>query len=119
MCVVGYLAMGHIFAGMNLSPDVEEYCVEYLSRYLIFTVPILLMNNFTLYMIASEKSALSFICSVTGGVLNMVLDYVLIVWFGMGIGGAAIATGLGYSVTAAVGLVVFARKKSLLHLPEH
>ena len=115
MCVVGYLAMGHIFAGMNLSPDVEGYCVEYLSRYLIFTVPILLMNNFTLYMIASEKAALSFICSVTGGVLNMVLDYVLIVWFGMGIGGAAIATGLGYSVTAAVGLFVFARKKSLLH----
>ena len=102
MCAVGYLAMGHIFAGMNLSADVEGYCVEYLSRYLIFTVPILLMNNFTLYMIASEKAALSFICSVTGGVLNMVLDYVLIVWFGMGIGGAAIATGLGYSVTAAV-----------------
>ena len=32
MCVVGYLAMGHIFAGMNLSPDVEEYCVESLSQ---------------------------------------------------------------------------------------
>ena len=48
MCTVGYLAMDHIFAGMNLSADVEGYCVEYLSRYLVFTVPILLMNNFTL-----------------------------------------------------------------------
>ncbi len=115
MCTVGYLAMDHIFAGMNLSADVEGYCVEYLSRYLVFTVPILLMNNFTLYMIASEKATLSLICSVTGGVLNMVLDYVFIAGFGMGISGAAIATGLGYSVTAVVGLFVFSQKKSLLH----
>ncbi len=115
MCVVGYLAMDHIFAGMNLSADVEGYCVEYLSRYLVFTVPILLMNNFTLYMIASEKASLSLVCSVTGGVLNMALDYVFIAGFDMGIRGAAIATGLGYSVTAVAGLFVFSRKKSLLH----
>ena len=115
MCMLGYLAMGSIFGGMNLSLDVERYCVEYLSRYLLFTVPILLMNNFTLYMIASEKASLSFICSVAGGVLNMVLDYVFIAGFHMGIGGAAVATGLGYSVTAVVGLFVFARKNSLLH----
>ena len=115
MCVAGYMATGRIFAGMNLSADVERYCVEYLSRYLLFTIPILLMNNFTLYMIASEKAALSLVCSVAGGVLNMVLDYVLIAVFDMGISGAAIATGLGYSVTAVVGLFVFSRKKSLLH----
>ena len=115
MCTIGYPAMDHIFAGVNLSADVEGYCVEYLSRYLVFTVPILLMNNFTLYMIASEKANLSLVCSVTGGVLNMVLDYVFIAAFDMGISGAAIATGLGYSVTAVVGLFVFSQKKSLLH----
>ncbi len=115
MCAAGYLAIDHIFAGMHLSVAVERYCVEYLSRYLVFTVPILLMNNFTLYMIASEKANLSLVCSVAGGVLNMVLDYVLIAGLGLGIGGAAIATGLGYSVTAVAGLFVFSRKKSLLH----
>ena len=115
MCGAGYLAMDHIFAGMKLSAQVEGYCVEYLSRYLIFTVPILLMNNFTLYMIASEKAGLSLVCSVAGGVLNMALDYALIAVFDMGIGGAAVATGLGYSVTAVAGLFVFSRKKSLLH----
>ncbi len=115
MCIVGYLIMDSIFAGMNLSADVEAYCIKYLSRYLIFTVPILLMNNFTLYMIASEKANLSLICSVIGGVLNMVLDYVFIAVFDMGISGTAIATGLGYSVTAVVGLFIFSQKKSLLH----
>lgn len=115
MCGLGYLAMGHIFVGMKLSLDVEEYCIEYLSHYLLFTVPILLMNNFTLYMIASEKATLSLVCSVAGGVLNMVLDYVFIAIFHMGISGAAIATGIGYSVTAVVGLLVFSQKKYLLH----
>ena len=115
MSGLGYLLMDGIFAGMSLSPEVEGYCVEYLSRYLIFTIPILLMNNFTLYMIASEKAALSLVCSVTGGVLNMVLDYVFIAVLSMGISGAAIATGLGYSVTAVVGFFVFSSKKSLLH----
>ena len=86
MCALGYLLMNCIFAGMNLSPDVEGYCVAYLSRYLLFTVPILLMNNFTLYMIASEKATLSLICSVAGGVLNMVLDYVFLALSDMGIG---------------------------------
>ena len=115
MCVLGYALMGSVFSRMGLSAEVMDYCISYLSRYLLFAVPILLMNNFTLYMIAAEKADLSLICSVAGGVLNMILDYVFIALFDMGIGGAAVATGLGYSVTAVAGLFVFARKKSLLH----
>lgn len=115
MSVLGYLIMDGIFKSMKLSLAVFSYCHDYLNHYLIFTIPILLMNNFTLYMIAAGKSGLSMVCSIAGGVLNMVLDYVLIAVFDMGIAGAAIATGLGYSVTAAVGIVLFFQKNSLLH----
>ena len=45
----------------------------------------------------------------------MALDYVFIAGVDWGISGAAVATGLGYSVTAVVGFAVFVRKKSLLH----
>lgn len=115
MCGAGYMLMDKIFAGMGLSREVTGYCTEYLGRYLLFTVPVLLMNNFTLYMIASGKANLSLICSVAGGVLNIILDYIFIGIFNMGIGGAAVATGLGYSVTAVTGIFVFSRKKNLLH----
>lgn len=115
MSALGYLVMDRIFTGMSLSPAVFTFCHTYLSRYLLFTIPILLMNNFTLYMIAAGKSALSMACSIAGGVLNMALDYVFIAVFGMGIAGAAVATGLGYSVTAVVGLFIFSGKNSLLH----
>ena len=115
MTVLGYSLMETVLGSMGLSVEVAGYCASYLGRYLFFTVPILLMNNFTLYMIASEKATLSLICSVSGGVLNIALDYVFIGILKMGISGAAIATGLGYSVTAVVGLFVFSSKKSLLH----
>ena len=115
MCGLGYLFMGKIFGSMSLSPEVSAYCWEYLSRYLLFTVPILLMNNFTLYMIAAGKASLSLFCSIAGGLTNIVLDYLFIAVFRWGIGGAAVATGLGYSITAIVGLLVFSNRNSLLH----
>lgn len=115
MCGMGRLFMDNIFESFSLSPQVFQYCHDYLSFYLLFTVPILLMNNFTLYMIASNQSTLSLICSVAGGVLNMILDYLFIAVFDLGISGAAIATGLGYSITAVVGLIVFSNPKNYLH----
>lgn len=115
MCSFGFLFMDSILGSMSLSVVVTAYCQEYLSRYLLFTIPILLMNNFTLYMIAANKSTLSLVCSVSGGIINLVLDYLFIAVFQMRISGAAIATGVGYSVTAVVGLIVFSNKNSLLH----
>lgn len=115
MWIVGYFCMNLIFNNMQVSEEVLYHSKSYLSYYLIFTVPILLMNNFSLYLIAAGKSTISFICSVAGGVVNIVLDYVLIRVFQMGTSGAAIATGLGYSVTAVVGCIVFCNKKNLLH----
>ncbi len=115
MSCLGYFVMDTVFESMALSPKVFSYCRLYLSRYLMFTIPVLLMNNFTLYMIAAGKSAFSMICSIAGGILNIVLDYVFIAILDMGIAGAAIATGTGYSVTAAAGVVMFSNKNRMLH----
>lgn len=115
MCFAGYACMNFVFSHMNVSAEVLHYSQEYLGYYLLFTVPILLMNNFSLYLIASAKASISFICSVAGGIVNIVLDYLFIKIIGMGIKGAAIATGLGYSVTMIVGFFIFWSKKNLLH----
>lgn len=115
MCVIGYTCMNLVLSCMDVSTEVLRYSQDYLGHYLIFTIPILLMNNFSLYLIASGKSSISFICSIAGGFVNIILDYVFIKIAGMGTSGAAIATGLGYSVTTVVGFVVFAKKNNLLH----
>ena len=115
MMALGYAFMDGLLGAMGLSPRVFAYCHDYLSGYLVFTIPILLMYNFSLYLIAADRSKLSLACTVAGGVTNIALDYALIGLLDLGIQGAAIATGLGYSITAAVGLLVFRRKDSLLH----
>ena len=101
MMVLGYVLMDRLLGTMGLSQEVFGYCRTYLRGYLIFTIPILLMYNFSLYLIAADKSRLSLICTAAGGVTNIILDYVFIALLDMGILGAAIATGLGYSITAA------------------
>ncbi|MCI8465455.1 MAG: MATE family efflux transporter [Lachnospiraceae bacterium] len=115
MMTLGYSLMDKLLAAMDLSPEIFSYCRAYLSNYLIFTIPILLMYNFSLYLIAADKSRLSLICTIAGGVANIILDYLFISLAGLGIRGAAVATGLGYSITAVVGFLVFCRKKNLLH----
>ncbi|WP_300755051.1 MATE family efflux transporter [uncultured Oscillibacter sp.] len=115
MMALSYGLMDVLLGSMGLSPEVFGYCHAYLSDYLLFTIPILLMYNFSLYLIAADRSRLSLICTVAGGVSNIVLDYVLIAMAGLGIRGAAVATGLGYSLTAAAGLLVFRKRDSLLH----
>lgn len=115
MMVGGYLFVDTMLDTMDLSLEVYIYCKAYITRYLIFTIPILLMYNFSLYMIAADKSKLSLICSIAGGLTNIVLDYLFIAVFDMGIAGAAIATGTGYSITAIAGIIVFSNKKNLLH----
>ena len=57
MTMLGYSLMETIFGSMGLSPEVAGCCTAYLSRYLLFTIPILLMNNFTLYMIEIGRAS--------------------------------------------------------------
>lgn len=113
--ILGYILTKSVILNLNVSPEVLNFAKEYIGYVLIFTIPTFLNVNFSVYLIASEKANLSFICSIVGGVTNIVLDYIFLSVFNMGIKGAAIATGIGYSVTAVVGLIVFTNKTNLLH----
>lgn len=115
LCALGYALMKFMLSIMSLSTEVLNYSKEYLGYYLLFTIPILLSSNFSIYLIAAEKATISFICSVAGGVTNIIFDYLFIKTFNMGIKGAAIATGLGYSIITIVGLIIFMKKNTLLH----
>ena len=48
MMLLGYTFMDGLLGTMGLSPAVFGYCHTYLSNYLLFTIPILLMYNFSL-----------------------------------------------------------------------
>lgn len=82
-------------------------CRAYLSVSLMFASACMLQTLFQSYLVTAGMPALGLFLTIGAGILNAVLDYVLILVFPMGIAGAAIATGIGQSVPAVAGLFYF------------
>lgn len=55
-------------------------------------------------------------CSIVSALLNILLDYVFIFPLGMGIFGAALATGIGTTVGVAMMIIFLLNKKRTVHL---
>ena len=90
-------------------------CVTY-GRIILLAGPFFMLQmEFQCLFATAEKPKLGLTVTVAAGVTNIVLDFVLVGLAGLGLRGAAIATGLGYSITAAAGFLVFGKRESLLH----
>ena len=91
-------------------------CVTYGRTLLIFLVPFCLQNAFQSFLIVAEKPAFGLIISIVSGVSNMVLDFLLIYVFKMGVLGAALATGISQIIGVIIPITYFSTKKNnILH----
>ena len=107
-----FLVLGGIlsFLGMFFSKQMvkilgaNEVVIESAQTYLFtisfFTIFYLLAYGFEVFIRIDGNPAYSMICNLTGAVVNIVLDYIFIVHFHWGIGGAALATGMAQLGTA-------------------
>lgn len=91
-------------------------CRTYLTVLMAFAPACMLQTLFQSYLVTAGAPHLGLFLTMIAGVINAVMDYVLIVWFDLGIAGAALATGLGQIIPAIAGLVFFLNKKHELHL---
>ncbi|WP_455540062.1 MATE family efflux transporter [Terrisporobacter sp.] len=94
----------------NLAPMAEEY----LKYYAIFCTPNLVGIVLNSFVRNDGRPKLAMISTMSGAVVNVILDYVFIFPLSMGIKGAAIATGLGQIVTVAMLIPHFIRKRGVL-----
>lgn len=117
MSILSFIFIKPILAFLGASETIYYYCDTYAKIMLIFTPALLLSMLFQILLVTAGKGHLGLILTILGGVANMILDYVFIKTFGLGIAGAALATGIGYCITGLSGLVyfIFARK-NILHL---
>ena len=92
-----------------------HYAKDYLFYMILFATPTILKSIVEQFLIAINKPTIALILTLLGGILNIILDYVFIVTFNLGIKGAAIATGLGYAIPAIIGLSFFIKNTNLLH----
>lgn len=105
-----------ILGVLGATENLYAVAYDYYQMLAMFTVPCLLQVQFQYFFVTAGAPTLGLVCVVAGGVSNVILDYVFIVPLDMGIRGAALATGIGYSIPAVVGLVWLSlNRKGLLH----
>lgn len=99
---------------LGATDNLAVMSTEYLRYYAIFCMPNLVGVVLNSFVRNDNRPKLAMISTILGAITNIVLDYVFIFPLGMGIKGAAIATGLGQIVTVTVLLPHFIRKRGVL-----
>ncbi|MDD6769335.1 MAG: MATE family efflux transporter [Inconstantimicrobium porci] len=103
-----------IVINLGATESIKYLAGQYLRFYAIFCVPNLIGISLNSFVRNDNRPKLAMVSTITGSVTNIILDYVFIFPLGMGIKGAAIATGLGQIVTVLVVLPHFILKKGKL-----
>ena len=96
----------------RLLPLTAEY-VWWFAPFLPFST---LLNSGLFYIRLDGSVNYAMACNIVAAVINMILDFLLIIVFDMGMFGAAIATSIGYVVGAALILGYLMQKRRTLHL---
>jgi len=97
---------------LGVDDYVRPIAMEYMQPMLYFLPAAVLGMVFQQFLITVGKAHYSAVMSFVGGFLSAGLNYVFIYLLGMGIGGAAIATSMGWVLPAVVGLVFFTFRRS-------
>ncbi|MEG0133131.1 MAG: MATE family efflux transporter [Clostridium sp.] len=99
---------------LGATASLKGLAVDYLRFYAIFCIPNLIGIVLSSFVRNDGRPKLAMISTIAGAVTNIVLDYIFIFELGLGIKGAAIATGLGQIVTVSVLLPHFIMKRGYL-----
>ncbi len=117
LAVAGIVFLPQIAALLGAEGELLEDCVLY-GRCFLAALPLfMLQQEFQSFFVVAERPNLGLYTILAAGVMNMVLDALVVGVCRGGLVGAAVATGISQLVGAAVPLVYFARKNtSLLRL---
>lgn len=117
LSALGFVFMRPISLWLGASDQLVENCVIYGRTVIVAGAFYMLQNAFQSFFVAAEKPKLGLIVSVLSGVCNIILDFLMVYVFRMGVFGAALATAISQALGALIPIVYFLRKNdSLLRL---
>ena len=96
---------------MGADATLHDFSRDYLVVYAAFAPTFILQYLTTQFLIVAGRPGLSLACSIAAGLVNIVLDILFIGPFGMGMKGAALASGIGALMAVMVGALYFVLKK--------
>ncbi len=116
LTAVGLSSLPAMMRMMGSTETILPHACAY-ARYILLGAPVMIasltLNNMLRY---EGRANFAMIGLVTGGVLNIVLDPILIFGAGMGVGGAGLATALSQGVSFCILLSMFLRGKTVSRL---
>ncbi|CEN78501.1 MATE family efflux transporter [Paraclostridium sordellii] len=114
VAVLSIIFIKNIIYALGSTDSLYKNCYDYLVVFLVFAPVMILKLFFDYFLVTAGVPKLGLISSVSGGVINIILDYLFIVEFKMGALGAALATCISYALPATVGVIYFSRKSNVL-----
>lgn len=111
LSAAGILFLEELIMLQGANEAIYGYCYAYALPLVLFFPASLLQLLFQIIYVADGKPQIGLMITIAGGVANIILDYVFIAIAGMGIAGAAVATGIGYLLPALFGLLYFGFKR--------
>ncbi len=107
--LIGVFFSGPFISLQNEDPTIVSYGSTYLGIVSCLAMPLFLQVTFERLLQSTGRTLFSMISQITGAVINIILDPILIFgYFGfpkLGVAGAGWATVLGQSMAACVGLI--------------
>ena len=108
------LFLPNIARALGAEGELLDNCVTY-GRIILLALPFnILQFEFQTFFIVAEKPHLGLGVTVASGLTNMILDVVFMGMLGLGLPGAALATGLSQCVGGVLPLFYFSRPNSSL-----
>ena len=101
LMVIGFLFARPILVLFGASKDALIYAYPYLMLYLIGTLPSMIATGMNPFINAQGYSTIGMLSVTIGAVTNLLLDPLFIFVFGLGVRGAAIATVISQTLSAA------------------
>lgn len=114
IAVLGTVFIDQIIRGLGASDLLFPYCREYLFVLLLFTPASILQVLFQNFIVTAGRPAIGMLLGISAGIVNILLDYIFVVPLHMGIKGTAFGTGIGYLISAGIGVLFFLTQKSSL-----
>ena len=113
LMVIGFLFARPILVLFGASKDALIYAYPYLMLYLIGTLPSMIATGMNPFINAQGYSTIGMLSVTIGAVTNLLLDPLFIFVFGLGVRGAAIATVISQTLSAAFVFFFLTKKAEL------
>lgn len=111
---IGFFLLKPVGILMGAEGETLRYCILY-GGILLCSLPFFMLQLvFQSFFVTAEKPKLGLAVTIIAGVSNIVLDWLFIVVFDMGLAGAALATAINQCLGGIIPVVYFLRKNDSL-----